>query len=140
MAPDPSFPVLPKQQRRYVLAGTGGLLTGALAYIALADPHRPDSLYPQCPFKLLTGWNCPACGGLRMTHDLLHGHLVASIYDNVFVLVGIPLLAAWILVRRFQGRSWFPVITILTVVVASTAWTVLRNMPGFPLMPTVLSG
>lgn len=116
------------------------MLAGALAYIGTADPHNPQSVYPQCPFKWVTGLNCPACGGLRMTHDLLHGHLMASVYDNVFLLVLIPLLAAWIAVRRFSGRSWLPIPTTVTLVLAATAWTVVRNLPGFPLMPTVLSG
>ena len=59
-----------------------------------------------------------------MTHDLLHGDLVASINDNVFVLVGIPLLAGWIVVRRRRGRSWLPMPAVMTVVVATIAWTV----------------
>ena len=29
---------------------------------------------------------------------------------------------------------------VLTIVVATVAWTVLRNLPGFPLVPTVLGG
>lgn len=137
MEPDPSAPASPKQ--RYVAAGSTALLAGALVYIGLADPHSPDSVYPQCPFKWLTGWNCPACGGLRMTHDLLHGHLLASICDNVFLLIVIPLLAAWIVVRRRRGQSWLPIPTMVTLAVAATAWTVVRNLPGFPLVPTVLS-
>ncbi|OBI82993.1 hypothetical protein A9X01_21405 [Mycobacterium asiaticum] len=111
-----------------------------MLYIGLADPHSPHTIYPQCPFKWLTGWNCPACGGLRMTHDLLHGDLAASINDNAFLLVALPLLAAWVLVRRLRGQSWLPVPTVATVVVLMTAWTVVRNLPGFPLVPTVLSG
>ncbi len=136
MEPDPRAPAAP----RYIAAGSAVLLAGALTYIGIADPHNPDSVYPQCPFKFLTGWNCPACGGLRMTHDLLHGHLMASVYDNVFLLILIPLLAVWILVRRFSGRSWLPIPTTVTLVVAATAWTVVRNLPGFPLVPTLLSG
>jgi hypothetical protein len=136
MAPDPPAPAAPK----LVAAGSAVLLAGALAYIGVADPHRPDSVYPQCPFKFLTGWNCPACGGLRMTHDLLHGHLMAAVYDNVFALVVIPLVVGWIVVRRHSGRSWFPIATTITLVVAATAWTVVRNLPGFPLVPTILSG
>ena len=81
------------------------LLAGALGYVGLVDPHNTNSVYPQCPFKWLTGWNCPFCGGLRMTHDLLHGDLVASINDNVFLLVGIPMLAGWVLMRRRRGQS-----------------------------------
>ena len=71
------------RHRLYIAAGTGLTLGGALTYVALADPHSPTSIYPACPFKWLTGWNCPFCGGLRMTHDLLHGDVVAGIHDYV---------------------------------------------------------
>jgi len=130
----------PHRHRTSVAAGTGVLLAGALGYVGLVDPHNVNSVYPLCPFKLLTGWNCPLCGGLRMTHDLLHGDLMATINDNVFLLVGIPMLAGWILVRRHNGRSVLPIPAVVTVMVAAIAWTVLRNLPGFPLVPTVLSG
>ncbi|MGZ6777584.1 MAG: DUF2752 domain-containing protein, partial [Mycobacterium sp.] len=56
--------------RLYGALGAGALLGGGLTYIGLADPHTPGFVYPACPFKLLTGLNCPACGGLRMTHDV----------------------------------------------------------------------
>jgi hypothetical protein len=139
-APGPPRPHALRRHRLYVTAGTGVTLGGALGYVALADPHRPSSIYPPCPFKWLTGWNCPFCGGLRMTHDLLHGDLIAGIHDNVFLLVGIPLLAAWVLVRRARGKGLPPRAALLTVVVATIAWTVLRNLPAFPLFPTVLGG
>ncbi|OBF79667.1 hypothetical protein A5791_10775 [Mycobacterium sp. 852002-51163_SCH5372311] len=116
------------------------VLAGAFSYIGLVDPHNPHSVYPLCPFKLLTGWNCPLCGGLRMVHDLLHGDLAASVNDNIFALVGIPLLAGWIVLRRRQGRSLLPVPATVTVIVLTIAWTVLRNLPGFPLIPTILGG
>jgi len=117
------------------------LLAGALGYVGLVDPHNAHSVYPQCPFKWLTGWNCPFCGGLRMTHDLLHGHLAASVNDNVFVLVlvaGSPLLAGWVLMRRRRGRSSLPRPAVLIIAVAAVVWTVLRNLPGFPLVPNVV--
>jgi hypothetical protein len=116
------------------------LLAGALGYVGFVDPHNTNSLFPQCPFKLLTGWNCPACGGLRMAHDLLHGDLAASINDNVFLLVGIPVLMGWVLLRRRRGQTPLPISATITVAVAMIVWTVLRNLPGFPLVPTVLSG
>jgi hypothetical protein len=125
---------------RYTAIGTGAVLAGAVGYIALVDPHDTHSAYPLCPFKWLTGWNCPFCGGLRMTHDLLHGDLAASITDNVFLLLGIPLLAGWMLLRRRQGHASLPKPAVVLLVVAAAAWTVLRNLPGFPLVPTVLGG
>lgn len=126
--------------RLYGALGTGALLGVGLAYVGLADPHRPGFLFPPCPFKLLTGWNCPACGGLRMTHDLLHGDFGAAIADNVFLLVGLPSLLVWVLLRR---RTQRPVVTapmVTVVAVLAVIWTVVRNLPGFPLVPTLLDG
>jgi len=130
----------PHRLRLYAAAGTGALVAGALGYIGLADPHNTNSVYPLCPFKWLTGWNCPFCGGLRMAHDLLHGDLAATINDNVFLLVGIPMLAGWVLIRRRHDQRLFPIPAVVTITVAAVAWTVLRNLPGFPLVPTILSG
>ena len=64
--------------RLYGAIGTGAVLVGGLAYVGLGDPHNPHFMFPVCPFKALTGWNCPGCGGLRMTHDVLHGDGVVS--------------------------------------------------------------
>ncbi|GAA2802677.1 DUF2752 domain-containing protein [Mycolicibacterium pallens] len=124
--------------RLYTGIGTGALAVGALAYVGFADPHRPGSLFPPCPFRLLTGWNCPACGGLRMTHDLLHGDVGAAIVDNVFLLVGLPLLAIWAIWRIRRGERAFPPSAIVMVAVAALSWTVIRNLPGFPLVPTLI--
>lgn len=115
---------------------TGTLTAGALAYIGLADPHRPGFLFPGCPFKILTGWNCPLCGGLRMTHDVLHGDLAAAVVDNVYALVGIPLLVLWLAARYRRGRPLNTVVPVVVVLVTMLIWTVIRNLPGFPLVPT----
>lgn len=121
-----------------VYAGAAAVGVAALVYLGAVDPHRPGAVFAFCPFKLLTGWNCPACGGLRMTHDVLHGNLPAAAMDNVFLLVGLPLLAAWTVWRLRRGR---PVVTtpmLVVVVLAALGWTVVRNLPGFPLVPTML--
>lgn len=125
--------------RRYTGLASGALAIGALTYVGLVDPHRPGALFPACPFKLLTGWNCPACGGLRMTHDLLHGEVSAAVVDNVFLLIGLPLLAIWAVWRRRRGQRVFTPAVIVVIAIAMLGWTVLRNLPGFPLVPTVFN-
>lgn len=125
---------------RVTAAATGTLAAGALAYIGLADPHRPGFLFPGCPFKMLTGWNCPLCGGLRMTHDLLHGDLPAAVTDNVYALVGIPLLLLWLAVRWRRGQPLYPAAATAVILTTMVLWTVIRNVPGFPLVPTFTSG
>ena len=123
---------------RLAAVGAGVLALGALGYVGLVDPHRPGSPFPPCPFKLITGLNCPACGGLRMTHDLLHGDLGAAAVDNVFLLIGLPLLGMWWLWRRRRGLPAFPPAAVAVIAVAAVVWTVVRNLPRFPLVPTVL--
>jgi Protein of unknown function (DUF2752) len=129
-----------RRRRLYGALGSGPLLAGALGYVGLVDPHHPDSLFPVCPFRMLTGWNCPLCGGLRMAHDVLHGDLAAAITDNVFLLVAIPILAGWILIRRRRGKVSLPMPAVVAVMIATLAWMVIRNLPGFPLVPVLLSG
>jgi hypothetical protein len=126
--------------RLYGALGTGAVLAGSLAYVGLADPHSRHFIFPVCPFKAMTGLNCPACGGLRMTHDVLNGDFAAAVVDNVFLLVGLPLLAVWLLVRWRNGQRLMPIPAIVVVVVAAITWTVVRNLPGFPLVPTLLGG
>jgi len=118
----------------------GSALAGAasLAYVGLIDPHRPGSPFPPCMFKLLTGWNCPGCGGLRMTYDVLHGDLAAAVTDNVFALVALSLLLVWVVVRRRTGRPPFTPAVYWVIGVSVVAWTVVRNLPGFPLVPTMI--
>ena len=75
-----------------------------------------------------------------MTHDLLHGDLAAAVVDNVFLLVGLPALLVWILVRWRMGRPIITTPAIAVIAVLAITWTVVRNMPGFPLVPTLLDG
>ena len=136
MAPDATS----SRGRLYSTVGAGAALIGSLAYIGIGDPHSPHFMFPVCPFKALTGWNCPACGGLRMTHDLLRGDLHAAVVDNAFALIGLPMLAAWLFVRWRRGLPLMPKPTVAVIVIAVITWTVVRNLPGFPLVPTLLTG
>ena len=134
MVPDPA-PT--DRARRYGGLAAAALGVGGLAYVGLVDPHRAGSLFPPCPFRLLTGWYCPGCGGLRMTHDLLHADLAAAAVDNLFLLVALPLMVLWFLWRRQRGRPPVTTVAVVVIAVAMVGWTVVRNMARFPLVPTV---
>ena len=66
--------------------------------------------------------------------------LGAAVVDNVFLLVGLPLLAAWLAVRWRRGQQLMTMPAIVVIAIAVIAWTVVRNLPGFPLVPTLLEG
>ncbi|MFL6059802.1 MAG: DUF2752 domain-containing protein [Marmoricola sp.] len=80
-----------------------GLGAASLALLA-RDPHRHGA-WGLCPFKALTGWDCPACGGLRAVNDLGHGDLAAAWHSNALFI------------------SLLPVIGVLWLVVLERAWT-----------------
>ena len=124
-----------RRNRRLTAIATGAVAAGALTYVGVADPHRPGFLFPPCPFHTMTGWFCPGCGGIRMTHDVLNLDIAAAVRDNVFLLVGLPLLLAWIVVRWRSGRRPIAGVVYVVVVIAAVAWTVVRNMSWFPLVP-----
>jgi Protein of unknown function (DUF2752) len=42
-----------------------------------------------CPFREVTGWNCPLCGGTRMGSALLHLEIGAAFAFNPLALVGL---------------------------------------------------
>ena len=74
-----------------------------------------------------------------MTHDILHGDLAAAVVDNVFLLVGLPILAALVMWRVTHEQRALSRPAVVVIAVAALAWTVVRNLPGFPLVPTILS-
>lgn len=79
----------------------------AILVLALRDPHGSGS-YGACPVRLLTGWDCPTCGGLRAVHHLAHGDVVAAAGDNLLLVASAPLLVglwAWWLLRRWRGHD-----------------------------------
>jgi hypothetical protein len=97
-----------------------------------------------CPFRALTGWDCPLCGGTRMGSALLHGDVATAWAFNPVALVGLVVLAvvggAWAMQLAGGPRLRLPapVRHRLTVVrpnqwlvfgvVAATAYTLLRNL------------
>jgi uncharacterized protein DUF2752 len=98
-----------------------------------------------CPFRALTGWDCPLCGGTRMGSALLHGDVAAAFAFNPVALVGIAVLGVlgvlWVLealggpavrppakVRRWLVRTT-PQQRLVAFFVVGVVYTVLRNLP-----------
>jgi hypothetical protein len=109
-------------------------LAAAAAYTYLADPYRAG-FFPPCILLVGTGHFCPGCGGLRATHELLHGDFGAAMGMNpVVVLLIIPLIVAGVGVwgvRSWQGKPAPRVSTAWAValpVVLGVFW-ILRNIP-----------
>ena len=122
---------------RYV----GGFFAAGLSLSVL---YATTGVGLPCPFRAVTGWDCPLCGGTRMGGALLRGDLGAAFAYNPVALVGLGVLAligaAWLtelaggprirgprsLRRRLAAvrpNQW-----LVVGVVAAVAYTVLRNV------------
>jgi hypothetical protein len=102
----------------------------------LVNPHHHQVFFP-CPFHAVTGLYCPACGGMRMVHDLLHGDVMQAFHDNALAIPAVMIaFAAWLhwMICRWRGRpapvrpAWLSPAIIVVLVL----WTVIRNLPWPP--------
>ncbi|MDP3892407.1 DUF2752 domain-containing protein [Nocardioides sp.] len=106
--------------------------------LRLRDPHESGS-WGVCPFRALTGLDCPGCGGLRAVNDLTHLDLAAAASSNLLVVLVVPLAIAvwgWWLVVRWRGVPLPPSVEAASLrwgvvaMVVLVAFAVLRNLPG----------
>ena len=120
-----------------------GLGVGALALAvgALAVWHPGDDGTPICPLRLLTGLDCPFCGGLRAVGDLGRGDVLGAADQNLFVVAALPILVAlWLLKKVRPDRPTSPLEARawqwgkVAVVVLLLVFTVIRNVPGVPFL------
>ena len=124
-------------------AAAGPIAAGAAALaactvLAVVDPNEPGH-YPTCPFKAVTGLDCPGCGSMRAVHALTRGDIVRAADLNIVLVALIPLaLWSWVgwLARALGSRPvprGLPEWGIRAIPVALVAFWVLRNVPVAPL-------
>lgn len=109
------------------------------AFLALGcyyffDPQQVTWM-PKCPFRELTGLECPACGNQRALHALLHGNLGMAFSYNPFFIISSPYLfllciSAWSNKGRMarikemvQNRK-----VVNVYLIAICVWWVIRNL------------
>lgn len=133
--PAPRVAVRQRLTAPVLLAAIG---VASFAAVGSVSPYQTGR-YPLCPTYALLGVYCPACGGLRATHDLAHLDLAAAWGMNPLVVLAVPVvLVGWVMwmrraVRGAPGRrlpdavrrrSWSAVAALLVL------FTVLRNVPA----------
>ncbi|MFC0450785.1 DUF2752 domain-containing protein [Rhodococcus jostii] len=128
----PTTPVIGLRALAAPVAVAAGAVAAA-AILHFRDPHQPGS-YGFCPLYAVTGWWCPACGGLRAVHDLTNLDIGAAVAGNVLIVPFIAVMVlAWIgwARHRWSGRRdrtivWDPRVMV-GVLILLAAFTVTRN-------------
>ena len=103
------------------------VLVGIFVTLYCIDPAGA-SIFPPCPFHLLTGQYCPGCGSLRAIHRLLHGQLVAALRLNPLMVVSIPFLGLMFISSSWMYKRWMPYAAIGMLI----CYGVARNIPVWP--------
>lgn len=121
--------------------GLTALLSGGVAYTLLMRPTQAGATdAPTCVMKLLTGFDCPGCGGTRAAWYLLHGDIPAAAHHHAMLVFATPFLAymyvSWTL-NRLAGRTVLPTMqlstgTLIGFLVAWVIFSVVRNLPWAP--------
>lgn len=117
-----------------------GCIGGALGYTLWADPaHVGADATPTCLVKMLTGFDCPGCGGTRAAWFLMQGDLPAAARHHLMFVFAVPFLiymyVAWAGNVTFKWKLPQLAITPKTVAWFLGAWgvfMVLRNLPWAP--------
>lgn len=110
------------------------IVLGIFIYFSFNPEDYP---FPQCPFRLLTGYKCPGCGSQRAMHQLLHLNIAKAFSYNALLVLAIPFLAFLLLADILRYR--YPKLYVASrntamswcVLVIIVSWTIVRNVFGW---------
>lgn len=115
-------------------------IAGAAVLIYVLEPGK-SAFLPSCPFRTLTGYQCPGCGSTRGLHQLVHGNLSAAFQLNPLLILALPFLVYPLLRYTYSVISGKPVKTRMLPVkyiwlifgIVVFFW-VFRNTPFYPFV------
>ena len=123
-----------KHARHYACGAFAVALASVGILLFVFNPAE-CSAFPQCPFRLATGFSCPGCGSLRAIHQLLHGNLTGAFLLNPLAICIIPfmLLYLWQDFRAKSGNSFsiHPMLGWVICGVTVMFWVLRNIMPLF---------
>lgn len=111
------------------------VIVGVFILYYLVNPLQSN--FPiQCPWHLLTGTQCPACGFQRALYFLLHGNFLDALSYNYFFIFSIPyaflaIVATWYNYHHVFDRLRTFVyhrLTLQTYIVLYFGWWIIRNL------------
>ena len=115
------------------------VLSGFLFFFNPASPA--NQFFPKCPFRLLTGMQCPGCGSTRACYQLLHLHPVAAFKLNPLFMLTLPFIVYGFLgytksaiTGRPQRRLFVPSFYLWAWLVLMIFFWVFRNTPWYPFV------
>lgn len=125
-----------------IMAGVWLGLAAVAIFLFFFNPASPaNQFFPKCPFRLLTGMQCPGCGSTRAFYQLLHLHPVAAFKLNPLMVLTLPFIVYGLLgftrsalMGRPQRRLFIPPIYLWAWLVLLIFFWIFRNTPWYPFV------
>jgi len=136
-------PVAADRARQLTITASVWLGLIALAgFLFFFNPASPgNQFFPKCPFRLLTGMQCPGCGSTRACYQLLHLHPVAAFKLNPLFMLTLPFIVYGFLgytksavTGQPQRRIFIPSFYLWAWLVLMIFFWVFRNTPWYPFV------
>src|SRR5437867_11781718 len=117
-------------------------LVAVASFLFFFNPASPSNqFFPKCPFRLITGLQCPGCGTTRACYQLLHLHPAAAFKLNPLTMMTLPFLIYGLagftksaITGQSQRRVFIPTFYLWTWIVAIIFFWIFRNTPWYPFV------
>lgn len=70
------------------------------------NPEK-SHLFPKCPFRILTSYECPGCGSQRAIHYLINLEIARAIQANALLVFSIPYILLLLFAELLKSKSRF---------------------------------
>lgn len=90
------------------MSAAGMLLLVVALFLFYAFDPATDPFFPLCPFRAVTGLECPGCGSQRAIHSLLHLQVGDALAYNALMVVALPYILLGIWLERLGGGRRYP--------------------------------
>jgi Protein of unknown function (DUF2752) len=137
------IPVQANRTRQLII--TAGVWLGLATvgiFLFFFNPASPaNQWFPKCPFRLLTGFQCPGCGSTRALYQLLHLHPLEAFKLNPLMVLTLPFIVYGFLgftrsalLGKPQRRLFIPPVYLWMWLALLVFFWVFRNTPWYPFV------
>lgn len=135
--------VATNRSRQLMFTAAAWLTLAAVgAFLFFFNPASPSNqFFPKCPFRLITGLQCPGCGSTRAFYQLLHLHPVAAFKLNPLFILTLPFIIYGFLgytksamTGQPHRRVFIPAIYLWGWLAVMIFFWIFRNTPWYPFV------
>ena len=136
-------PVVVDRGRQMMIAGGVWLgLTAIAVFLFFFNPASPaNQFFPKCPFRVVTGFQCPGCGSTRACYHLLHLDLIVAFKLNPLLVLTLPFLIYGLLgytksalTGQPHRRVFIPPFYLWAWLIVMIFFWIFRNTPWYPFI------